>query len=251
MLNEFVELGDLVVERFNHFADALANPGMSDGFASIQFLGAQVSKLSAATNQVGQFVGLRAGGRFWLWLNDLGKTGEDCGIDGVGLGEFADASREITDLTRGGDDDFKVCLEQFSDDGTFVAACCFEDYQGDAVRLKGFDELFCARGGVGQRDVDEAGTRGGVKCVFGNVDANEKWFLHGFLPILRIRTRRPRGSAVPAAVRVSSIVAARIMLRDGLAGLGTTDLSSPAFCGSARYARLAAKRIYYGTFNHD
>ena len=66
---------------------------------------------------------------------------------------------QITDLTRGGDDDFKVCLEQFSDDGTFVAACCFEDYQGDAVRLKGFDELFCARGGVGQRDVDEAGTR--------------------------------------------------------------------------------------------
>jgi hypothetical protein len=90
-----------------------------------------------------------------------------------------------------------------------------------------------------------------VKCVFGNVDADEEWFLHGFLPILRIRTRRPRGSAVPAAVRASSIVATRITLSDGLADQDTTDLSSPASCGSARYARLTARRIYYGTFNHD
>jgi hypothetical protein len=94
-----------------------------------------------------------------------------------------------------------------------------------------------------------------------------------------MRTHRTYGSpAVPAAVRVSSIVAARITLRDGLADQDTTDLSSPAFCGSARYAslktrlryarlryaslktrlryarlryaRLTAKRLYYRTFNH-
>jgi hypothetical protein len=46
-------------------------------------------------------------------------------------------------------------------------------------------------------------------------------------------------------------VATRITLSDGLADQDTTDLSSPASCGSARYARLTARRIYYGTFNHD
>jgi hypothetical protein len=72
------------------------------------------------------------------------------------------------------------------------------------------------------------------------------------LPILQIRTRRTCGSsAVHSAVRVSPTVAARITLCDGLADQDTTDLSSPAFCGSARYARLTAKRIYHGTFNHD
>ncbi|MGA2094059.1 MAG: hypothetical protein ABSH16_11750, partial [Sedimentisphaerales bacterium] len=138
------------------------------------------------------------------------------------------------------------------DDWTFVSAGGFEDYQGNTVRLKGFDELLCARGIVGQRNVDRGGTRSDVKCFFGNVDANEKLFLHGFLPILQMRTRRTCGSsAVHAAVRVSSIAAARITLGDGLVGQDTLDLSSPASFGSARYARLAERRIYYGTFNHD
>ena len=158
LLDEIVEFGNLIVKGFEHLADAFANLRMADGLASIQFLNAQVGKLSAATHQVSQFVGFGAGGQFWLWLNDLGKTGEDCGIDGVGLGKFADASCEVTNLAWGGDNDFKVCPKQFGNDWTFVAAGCFEDYQGDAVRLKGFDELFCARGGVGQRNVDETGT---------------------------------------------------------------------------------------------
>jgi len=251
LADEFIELGDLIVERFNHFADALTNLRMADSFASIQLLGAQVSKLSAATNQVGQLIGLGADGRFGLRLNDLSETCEDCGIDGVGFGELANASREVTNLSWRGNDDFEIRLKQFGDDGAFVTASCFEDYQRNVVRLKGFDELFCARETVGQGDVDCGRTRGDVECLFGNVDANEKRFCHGLLPILQMRTRRTHGSAVHSAVRVGSTVAARITLRDGLADQDTTDLSSPAFSGSARYARLTAKRIYYGTFNHD
>jgi hypothetical protein len=251
LFDEFVEFGNLVVEGFYHLSDAFAYPGMADGLAAVQFLCAQVSELSAATHQVGQFVDLRAGRGFWLRLNDLSETGEDACVNGVGLGPFAETSREVTDLARGSDDNLEICLEQFGDDGTFVAAGCFEDDQFYFVRLKDFDELLCARGRVGQRNVDGGGTRGDVKCVFGNVDADEEWFLHGFLPILRIRTRRPRGSAVPAAVRANSTVATRITLCDGLADQNTTDLSSPASCVSARYARLTARRLYYGTFNHD
>jgi hypothetical protein len=195
-------------------------------------------------------------GRFRLWLNDLCETGKDVCIDGVGLGEFSEASGEITDLSWGGDNDLEVCLKQFGDNGAFVTASCFEDDQCDFVRLKDFGELTCARGIVGQRCVDEAGTRGDVKRVFGNVDADEDGFIHGFLPILQMRTR-PRSclrqedtGAVPAAVRVSPTAAASITLCDGLEGLDTLVLSSPASFGSARCARLTERRIYYGTLIH-
>ena len=252
LFDEFVEFGDLVVEGFEHLADAFANLRMEDGLASVQFLGTQASELFSATHQVGQIINLRAGRGFWLGLDDLGEASEDCGVDGVGFGPFTEASCEVTNLAWRGNDDFKVCPKQLGDDGTLITAGCFEDDQCNVVRLKGLDELVCARRRVGQRNVDRGGARRDVKCVFGNVDADEEWFLHGFLPILQMRTRRSHGaSAVPAAVRVSSIVAARITLCDGLEGLDTIDLSSPASCGSARYARLAARRLYYGTFNHD
>ena len=251
LFDEFVELGDLVVERFNHFSDAFTNLRMADSVTSVQFLNMQVGELPAATHEVGQFIDMRAGRGFWLGLDNLGETGKDISVNGVGLGPFSEASREVTNLAWRGNDDLEVFLEQFGDDWTLVAAGCLEDDQCNVVRLKGLDELVCARRRIGQRDIDRGGTRGDVKCVFGNVDADEEWFLHGLLPILQMRTRQSHGaSAVPAAVRVSSIVAARITLRDGLEGLDTPDLSSPASCGSARYARLTARRLYYRTFNH-
>ncbi len=247
-----VEFGNLIVEGFNHLANAFTNPGMKRELTSVGFLNTQVNELSAATYQIGQFACFGAGGQFWLWLNDLGETRKDCCIDGVGLGKFTYTSCEVTDLPRGGNYNLEVCLKQFGNNGTFVSSGCFENYKRDSERLKGFDELFCARGIVGQRYVDRGGTRGDVECVFGNVDADEKWFCHGLLPILQMRTRRPCGlSAVPAAVRVSSIAATRIMLYNGLMDQGRSDLSSPASFGSARYARLTERRIYYRTFNHD
>jgi hypothetical protein len=257
LFDEFVKLGDLVIEGFEHFADAFTNLGVKYELTSVRLLHTQVSKLSTAPHQVGQLVDFGAGRRFWIWLNDLSEAGKDIRVDGVGLGPFAEASCEIADLSWGSNDNLKVCHKQFGDDGTLVSAGCFEDDQCNFVRLKDFDELLCARGIVGQRNVDRGGTRGDVKCVFGNVDADEERFIHGFLPILQMRTRRScclrqeDAGAVPAAVRVSPTVAARITLRDGLEGLGTLDLSSPASCGSARYTRLTARRIYYGTFNHD
>jgi hypothetical protein len=38
------------------------------------------------------------GGQFWLWLNDLSETGENISIDGVGLGESADARIKLKKL---------------------------------------------------------------------------------------------------------------------------------------------------------
>ncbi|MGA2093424.1 MAG: hypothetical protein ABSH16_08475, partial [Sedimentisphaerales bacterium] len=130
LFNEFVEFGDLIVEGFEHLADAFTNLWMKGELASVGFLGVQVSELPAATHQVSQFVYFGACGRFWLWLDDLGETCKDCGVDGVGLGPFAKATCEVTDLSRGGDDYFEVCLKQFGDDWTFVSAGGFEDYQG-------------------------------------------------------------------------------------------------------------------------
>jgi len=173
LLDEFIEFGNLVVKDFDHLADAFANFGMADGLATIQLLGAQVNKLATAANQVGQFVRFGAGLRFGLRLDDLSETGKDACVDWVGLGKFTDATCEVTDLAWRGDDDLELCLKQFSDNGTFIAAGCFKDYKCDAVILKGLDKLVDARRRVGHRQVDGGRAGGDVKCVFGDVDTDE------------------------------------------------------------------------------
>ena len=92
-----------------------------------------------------------------------------------------------------------------------------------------------------------------MKCFFCDIDTDINRFRHGFLPYLQIRTHQASGSlAVQTAVRASPTVAARIPLRDGLADLGTTDLSSPIGVGTARYARLSNTRVTNETIiNHD
>src|SRR4030042_338609 len=112
LLNDFVEFGDLAVEGSEHFLDAFSNPGMSNCLASIEFLGAQVNELAAATDKIGQFVGFGADWRFRLRLKDLSKAGKHAGIDGVGLGEFADSTCEITDLAWRGDNDLEGGLQE-------------------------------------------------------------------------------------------------------------------------------------------
>lgn len=173
LLYDFVEFSDLAVEGSEHLLDAFANPGMSDCLAAIEFLGTQVNELAAATDEIGQFVGFRAERRFGLGLNDLSEAGKHACIDGVGLGEFTDSACEITDLAWRGYNDLEVGLQQAGDDGPFVSAGCFKDDQGDAMRLEGLDEFVDAWRRVGHRYVDGSRTRGDVKCVFGNVDADE------------------------------------------------------------------------------
>ena len=173
LLDDFVEFGDLTIEGFEHLLDASANSGMSNGLAPIQFLGAQVNELTAATDQIGQFVPFGAKLRFRLRLNDLSEAGKDACIDGVSLGEFADSACEVTDLAWRGNNDLEVCLEQSGDNGTFISAGCFKDDQRDTMQLKEIEEFVDARGRIGQRNVDGGRTRGDVKCVFGNVDADE------------------------------------------------------------------------------
>lgn len=176
LLDKFIEFSNLVVESFDHLADAFANSGMADGLAAIELLSVQVNELATAADQVGQFVRFGAELRFGLRLDDLSETGKDACIDGVGLGEFADSACEVTYLARRSDDDLEVCLEQFSDNWAFITAGCFEDDKCDVMRLKGLEELADAWGRVGHREIDGGWTRGDVKSVFGNVDADEQWF---------------------------------------------------------------------------
>jgi hypothetical protein len=173
LLDDFVEFSDLTVKGFEHSLDAFANSGMSNGFTPIQFLGAQVNELTAATDQIGQFVRFGAKLRFGLRLNDLSEAGKDACIDGVSLGEFADSACEVTDLAWRDDNDLEVRLEQSGDNGTFISAGCFKHDQCDTMQLKEIEEVVDARGRIGQRNADGGGTRGDVKCVFGNVDADE------------------------------------------------------------------------------
>jgi len=249
--DQLVNFGDLVVEGFDHLADAFMHSGMTDGLLTIDFFCSQGSQLIASGNQVGQFFGFTVELRPWFWLDDLSEACQHSRIDGVCLGQFSDASCELTDLTWRSDYDFEVGFEQSGNDGTFITAGCFKYDQFNIIWFECLYQLLYSAAGVGQRQIDGGRRRANTECVFGNVDAYEDLFFHGTLPVLQMRARRACGSPTAlSAVRAGPTAATRIMLCDDLVGLGTLDLSSPAAFGSSRYARLAQSCFSYGTLIH-
>lgn len=250
--DEFIEVCDLVIECFYYFSYTFLNLPETCGLLSVQLLCSQVGKLMSPSYQVGQFIGFTAELRPWPGFYYLCEASQDVCIDGVCLGQFADAFCEVTYLPGRSDYDVEFGFEQCGSDGTFIAAGRFEDNQADIVGPESLEQLFDTAGGIGQGQIDRGRRRADAEGIFCYVYAYENLFVHGTLPILQMRARRTCGPLTAlSAVRAGPTVAARIMLCDDLLGLGTLDLSSPAARSSSRYARLTASCFNYGTFNHD
>jgi hypothetical protein len=236
VLDEFVEFADLEFEGFDHFADAFTDFNMVDHRGAIGFLGEQVGELSSTGDQFGEGLGLGVRGRFRGRLNHFAEVGQNVGIDGVGLGKGAEATGEVADLARIGDDNVVAGLEEFGGKGLFVAAGGFEDDLGDGEVFQGEDEVAMALTGVEIVALELGGPRGDLKRGFGDVDAEEKRGRHGVLPFLPMRAWPSEGGLAQAAVRVRSTGAARTMLRDGLEDRDTIGLTPPSASHSARGA---------------
>ena len=250
VLDKIVEFADLEFDGFDHFADAFTDFDMVNHRGAIGFLGEQVDELPASGDQFGEGLGFGVLGRFWLGLDDFAEVGEDVGVDGVGLGEAAQAAGEIADLARIGDHDVVAGLDEFGGERFFVAAGGFEHNQGDVEVWQAVQEIPVALTGVEIAAVEVGGPGRDLKRFLCDVDADEKCCGHGVLPFLPMRAWR-RKPLAQAAVRVRSTGATRTWLTHGLGDRGEDGLTSPVAAASVRYARLVGSHdCTYGTTCH-
>ena len=251
VINEFIEFSDLVFERFDHFSNAFADFDMVNHGGTVGFLGEQGMELPTSRDQFGEGRDLGCFRRSGLGFDDFAELGDDLGIEGIGLGAFAEASGEVAHLSRIGDDDVVAGLEQFEGERFFVTAGGFEDDLGNVEVAQPVNEFPMALSSVEIAAVEKYGAGCDLKRFFGDVDADEECSGHGVLPFLPMRAWRRRGPLAQAAVRVRSIATARTTLCDGLGDQVTTGLTPPLAAASARYARLTgSQNCIYGTINH-
>ena len=250
--DEMVNFVDLEVECFDHFLNALFNLRVVNHKQTIRFLSSQVVELPTSSDQLGQFSGLGRRMRFRCRLDDLSEFGQNLRIDGVGLCPLPHAVGEVTYLPRIDNNNRQVCIEQFGDNGSFVASGRFKDNKSDVMIFEALTKLAMTIRCVWQTSFQDRGAGCNVEGVFCDIDTDINFFRHGFLPYLQMRARS--FPAAQTAVRAGPIAAARFPLRDGLDGPNTTELSSPAGACSARYARLASTsfiRQTYGGFTYE
>ena len=239
--DKLINFQDLEVEGFDHFPDTLFDFRVADHGHSIGLLGAQIVELPSSSDQLGQFAGLRGGMRFGHGFDHFCESGQEPGINGIGLGMLADAFGKITHLTRIDNNHVHPGTEQLRGKRAFVTPGGFQDDQVDGMRLEGLAELAVSFRGVGQIQFEDRGAGRDTECVFGDIDSDIDRLRHGTFPFLRMRTRRASGSAaVQTAVRAIPTRATRFPLRVGLVGPVTIELSSPAGVVSARCAPLGA-----------
>lgn len=103
---------------------------------------AQFSKLIASCDRVGQFFDFAAELRPGPGLDDLGKTGQDAGIDGVCFGRFSDSAGELTYLFWQSDCDFEIGFEQSGNYWAFITAGCFEYDQFNIICFDVFGSAY-------------------------------------------------------------------------------------------------------------
>lgn len=249
--DEVVEFADLVIESFDHFADALTDLGMMDHLRTIDFLGMQIGELFSSGDQLGEGFGWGVFRRPGYRVNHFAKAGQEVGVDGIGFGNRTEALGEFADLSGIGDNDVVSGLHEFGGEGFFVAAGGLHDDLCDGEALEGVEEVAAALLGMEPGAVQMGRAGSDLKRVLGDVYADEKGLRHGTHPFLPMRARRWNVRPAQAAVRTSSSTgAARTTLRDGLGDPGTTGLTSPWAAASARYARLVSRPLSYGTNNH-
>jgi len=253
--DEPVDFVYLEVECFYHFLNALFNLWVVNHKQPIGFLSSQVVELPASSDKFGQLSSLWRRMCFRCRFNYLCESGQYLCINGVCFSPLAHTFGKVTYLPRINYNNRQRVTEQFGSERTFIAAGSFKDDESDSVIFEQFRKLAMSLPGVWQLSFEDVWAGCDVKCFFCDIDTDINSFRHGFLPYLQIRTRRAcESAAVQTAVRASPTVAARFLLCDGLEDPGTTELSSPAGAGSARFARLASTsfiRQTYGGFTYE
>jgi len=256
VLNEIVELTNLGLEGFDHFADAITNFEMMCHFGTVGFLGKHVGELSPSADQFGQELRLWLSGRPIGGFDHLAETSEDFGIDGVGLGVFAQTFCEMTHLTGIDHDRLESGLDQFGSESAFVSAGCFQDDLGDIEALQSGQELSVAFSNIGVITLELGWAGGDLEGIFGDVNSDIERFGHGSTPFLPMRAWRRVSPLAQAAVRVNPTATTRTKLRVGLDDPVTIGLTSSVagsarcapLCPGLRFARLADNNVIYGIF---
>ncbi len=255
VLDDIVELANLGFQGFDYSFDATADFSMVYHFGTVGFLGEHVGELSASANQFGQSLRLWLSGRSIRGFDQVPKKSEDIGIDGVGLGVFAETFCEMTDLAGIDHDRLESGLDQFSSESAFVSAGCFQDDLSDIESLESGEELSVTLGSIGVITVELGWVGGDLERILSDINSDIQWCGHGSTPFLPMRASL---SAAQAAVRVNPIATTRTMLRGGLDDPVTIGLT-PSVADSARCAplswglhcaRLADNYIIYGILYH-
>lgn len=255
ILDEIVELANLGLECFDHLGNAITDFCMMSHFGTVGFLGEHIDHLPTPADQFSQNLRLRLSGRSIGRFDHLAEKSEDIGINAVGLGVFPQTFCEVAYLAGIDHNGLESGLDQFSCDGTFVSAGCFQDNLGDLESLQGSEELSVTFGSVAVNTLELSWTGGDLERILGDVNSDIEWCGHGFIPSLQMRASL---SAAQVAVRVNPIAAARTTLSDGLIDQGTIGLTpsvagsvrSAPLCPGLRFARLADDNIVYGILYH-
>lgn len=106
--------------------------------------------LNATTDQLGQLLFLSGAGRGGLRMQALAISGQEGGIDLIGLGPLAGGAGEVANPGGIQDADQDGGLMQGSHNVSFVTAGGFTDDLNGGVSGQEFQELAMAGGGVGQ-----------------------------------------------------------------------------------------------------
>src|SRR4030042_630374 len=99
-------------------------------------------------------------------LHQLSKLSQNFCINGIGLGQLTYAAGKISYLSRIDNDNRQVCLQQFGNNGSFVASGCFKDNKSDVMIFEALTKLAMTIRCVWQIVFQDIRATGKVECVF-------------------------------------------------------------------------------------
>lgn len=221
--DEFQELHfdllDLLIEQLNDAVDALADGFDSSPLAVIGLGGAHDNELPAPNEKLFEFRLFFRGFIERTRLHELSETGNDPGVDAIGLGENSQGLGEVADLAGIDDGDEMPGGDQLGSDLSMVGAGGFEDDEGGTGLWEATQQSRPSVRGVVELGGLILEVEGDIEVLLGDIDADETrngTSHNGRLPVLRIRTRTSVRVPVPAAVRAITKRPTTILLTHGL-----------------------------------
>lgn len=173
--NLLVQVGDLLLEGLEDGVEGRQGGFGTGGAPAVGLFGAGEGQLPAAGDQGLEFHLFFRAFDAETGFGQAGELGQDSGVDGVGLGQLAQAFGEVADFAGVDQRSGEGGIEKSIEEGAFGAAGGFQDNQGGGRRLQGGDELLDAGGGV----VEAPGLAGGiaarqVQVGLGDIDSDEE-----------------------------------------------------------------------------
>jgi hypothetical protein len=135
--------------------------------------GAVLDELPSSGDEFVEFVLAGMGLEERAGLDGQGESGEDGGVESVGLGQDAEGFGEVADLSGVDDGDGVSGGDEFGDEGEVVGSGGFED---DETGLRCGElvlELVASFGVGGDAERGLGGKEMDIEVVFGDIDADE------------------------------------------------------------------------------